>query len=247
MSARDGSGAGRQDYRFSYAEVRPSLHEVGVVLGYPGGELPEPVRDAVEQVEARGEGLWSIEGCCVLCPELAVDAARHELSAGGVTFQVGKIVGGQLSRATSLAVFLCTAGKGIQELSRGLMSGGDPFTGFVADCMGSLAVDGAVQRLQEAVERSMAARGLRITNRYSPGYCEWHVSEQQKLFRLLPAGCCGVSLTDTSLMQPVKSVTGFIGVGPEVRHVPYTCGLCEMEECLYRRLAKERAGEEARG
>ncbi len=246
MEARDAAGMERQEFRFTYAEVRPTLHELALVLGYPGGEPPEPVRDAVEQVEARGEGLWSIEGCCVLWPELVVDPIGHELTAGGVAFQVGKIVGGQLSRATSLAVFLCTAGKGIEELSRGLMSGGDPLTGYVADSMGSLVVDGAVERLHEAVGRSMAARDLRITNRYSPGYCEWHVSEQQKLFRLLPAGCCGVSLTDTSLMRPVKSVTGFIGVGPEVRRVPYTCGLCDLPDCLYRRLDRERAREDAR-
>jgi hypothetical protein len=249
VGASDQSGAGLEQLhcRFRYAEVRPKLKELGLVLGYPGGELPEVVAEAVEQIEARGEELWSIEGGCLVYPQLSVDRASWELTAQGIGFQVGKIVAGQLSRASALAVFLCTAGKGIEQLSRGLMSGGDPFTGYVADCMGSLVVEAAIDRIHDALERHVAARGLRITNRYSPGYCEWHVSEQQKLFRLLPQGYCGVSLTDTSLMRPVKSVSGFIGVGAQVRRAPYTCNLCDLHECLYRRLAGERGPAEAHG
>jgi hypothetical protein len=56
-----------------------------------------------------------------------------------------------------------------------------------------------------------------------------------------------VSLTDTSLMRPTKTVSGFIGVGPEVRRVPYTCKVCELQDCLYRRLGEERASEGSHG
>jgi hypothetical protein len=233
--------------RFTFAEVRPPTHAVGTVLGYPGGEVPEVVQAAIDQVSALGEALWAIEGGCVVVPRASVDRSTHAIRAQALSFEVGKIVSGQLARSTALAVFLCTAGKGIEELSRDLISGGDPFTGFVADTMGSLVVETAVDRLQDTLEKRMAERGLRITNRYSPGYCEWHVSEQQKLFRLLPAGYCGVSLTDTSLMRPIKTVSGFIGVGPEVRRAPYTCGLCDLQDCLYRRLAQERVRGEAHG
>ena len=228
--------------RFGYAEVRPRPHDLGIVLGYPAGELPGVVLEAVREVEARGEALWSIEGGCVLCPEVDLDRPAHRLRVHGISFDAGKIVCGQLSGVTALAAFLCTAGKGIEEHSRKLMAGGDPFTGFVADTMGSLVVEAAMDRLQDTLERQVKERGLRITNRYSPGYCEWHVSEQQKLFRLLPAGYCGVTLTDTSLMSPLKTVSGFIGLGPEVRRAPYTCDMCELQDCLYRRLAEDRAG-----
>ncbi|HET6436899.1 MAG TPA: vitamin B12 dependent-methionine synthase activation domain-containing protein [Anaeromyxobacter sp.] len=233
--------------RFTFAELRPGPEEVAVVVGYPAGALPEVVLAAMEAVAARGEGLWSIEGGCVLCPEVAVDRSTHMLKAQGLSFEVGKIVSGQLSRSTALAAFLCTAGKGIEELSRGLMAGGDPFTGFVADTVGSLVVEAAMDRLQDALEERMAEGGQRITNRYSPGYCEWHVSEQQKLFQLFPPGYCGVTLTDTSLMRPIKTVSGFIGLGTEVRRLPYTCGLCDLQDCLYRRRIRDQAGSEARG
>ena len=78
-------------------------------------------------------------------------------------------------------------------------------------------------------------RGWRHTNRFSPGYCGWHVSEQKKLFPLFPsAEPCGIRLTDSSLMLPIKSVSGVIGLGDGVRKLEYTCGLCTYDKC-YRR------------
>lgn len=227
----------RLHLRVRFAEVRPAAAAVGTALGYPGGEMPEPVLRAVEQMLELAESLGSIAGGYVLYPEVAVDGARHCLEVRGLTFRVGKAVCGQLARAEGLAVFLCTCGRGIEQAAHKLASSGDLFTAFIADTLGSMVVELAMDRLERVLARSMAERGLAITNRCSPGYCGWHVSEQQKLFRLLPRGYCGVSLTDTSLMQPIKTVSGFIGTGRQVRRTPYTCHLCDLKDCcLYRRL-----------
>ncbi|MEE3446448.1 MAG: vitamin B12 dependent-methionine synthase activation domain-containing protein, partial [Prevotella sp.] len=69
-----------------------------------------------------------------------------------------------------------------------------------------------------------------------PGYCGWHVSQQQLLFPLFNGQTCGVTLTDSSLMLPIKSVSGIIGVGEKVRRLDYTCGLCNFEKCYKRKL-----------
>ena len=77
-------------------------------------------------------------------------------------------------------------------------------------------------------------RSFRRTNRYSPGYCGWNVSEQKNIFQLIPEKFCGIELTDSCVMVPMKSVSGIIGIGKEVRYNPYTCNLCKMENCFYR-------------
>jgi len=219
-----------------FADVRPLPPAIGAALGYPRGHLPEPVLHAIHQILDEPSSIWSIEGGYVLYPGLTVDREQQGLRVEGVSFEVGKIVCGQLSRSEGVAVFLCTAGCGIEDLAREFASSGDLFMSFIADTVGSLVVELAMDRIEEALARRMEQRGLRITNRYSPGYCGWHVSEQQKLFRLLPPGFCGVSLSDTSLMRPIKTVSGFIGTGHDVRRSPYTCSLCDMQDCLYRRL-----------
>ncbi len=229
--------------RFSFAEVRPDPADVCCALGYPPGEMPEVALDAIQGIVDRGEGLWAAQGGCVIVPDLQVDRAGHRLAAGGLSFEAGEVVSGQLSRATAVAVFVCTVGAGIADLMGALMSGGDPFTSYVASWMGSLAVERAADRLQDALGRRAASRGRRLTNRYSPGYCGWPVSDQQKLFRLFPPGFCGVRLTESSLMQPIKSVSGFIGLGERAVFNPYTCDRCELETCISRTV---RAAREAR-
>ena len=82
----------------------------------------------------------------------------------------------------------------------------------------------------------MREAGLKITNRYSPGYCGWDVSEQKKLFKILPEKFCGIELTDSCLMHPIKSVSGIIGIGKSVKFNEYTCNLCDEADCLYRNL-----------
>jgi hypothetical protein len=76
--------------------------------------------------------------------------------------------------------------------------------------------------------------GLHITNRYSPGYCDWDIREQKKLFELLPENFCGISLLDSMLMKPIKSISGFIGIGSNVTFNRYTCNYCKDRNCLYR-------------
>jgi hypothetical protein len=60
------------------------------------------------------------------------------------------------------------------------------------------------------------------------------VADQHKLFSFFPENCCGVSLTESALMHPIKSVSGIIGLGKEVRYREYTCNLCGLAECFYR-------------
>jgi hypothetical protein len=116
------------------------------------------------------------------------------------------------------------------------MSEGDPLTGYIYDILGSIVVDAAADMMQSELEKAVLSDGKKITNRYSPGYCGWDVSEQHKLFRLVPDNFCGIKLTESALMDPVKSISGIIGIGESVRYNPYRCSLCDMKNCAYREL-----------
>ncbi|MCK5694244.1 MAG: methionine synthase, partial [Bacteroidales bacterium] len=94
-------------------------------------------------------------------------------------------------------------------------------------------------QIQEQVRNLAKELGLHITNRYSPGYCSWNVEEQQKLFSLFPKGTCGISLSESSLMSPVKSISGIIGIGAEVKYREYTCEICPMLNCQFRKVGNQ--------
>ena len=110
----------------------------------------------------------------------------------------------------------------------------DLLRGYLYDVIGSEIVESTADLMQESLKTEMAARHTKITNRYSPGYCGWDVAEQHKLFQLIPDNFCGIRLTESALMDPVKSVSGMIGIGDNVRMNPYTCRLCDLKDCIYR-------------
>ncbi|MBN2368872.1 MAG: hypothetical protein JXO72_00120 [Vicinamibacteria bacterium] len=221
---------------YAFADVRPTPQELESALGYPEGGASAGALRAINDVLQDASDLWSIEGGCAVYPEVSINRRRQAIAVQGLRFDVGAIVCGRLFEVESLAAFLCTAGRGIEDLSRRLTASGDALAGFISDTLGSVVVEKAMDRLQDRLAQVAGERGMRITARYSPGYCGWNVAEQRKLFRLLPPFFCGVRLLESSLMQPIKTVSGFIGLGARVTRQPYGCSLCDVEDCLFRRL-----------
>jgi hypothetical protein len=164
--------------------------------------------------------------------------SEHSILVKDKIFNTGKTVFQMLKKSENLCFFLCTAGKGMTEWSRNLFKDGDFLKGYLVDMAGSLIVDLATDKLSEIIEMETAGKGLSFSNRYSPGYCEWDVSEQQKLFSFFPDNSCGVSLSSSSLMIPEKSISGMIGAGKNIKKIAYTCSLCEMKDCIYSKVKK---------
>jgi len=120
-----------------------------------------------------------------------------------------------------MAVFACTAGPGVRKVYDEYMAQNDLLHAFLVDTLGTVAVEKAMDLIQASLSREAEKTGLHISNRYSPGYCGWSVSEQQKLWQFLPPHYSGIELSESSLMIPIKSVSGIIGLGKNMRHTGY--------------------------
>ncbi len=156
----------------------------------------------------------------------------------GKRFSIGRIIAGQLRRSQAYALFVATAGAEFEKWQRSLNARGDMLKTYIADCIGSVIAERCADAMEDALRKEIEPAGWHITNRYSPGYCGWNVSEQQSLFSIFPDDKpCGVTLTDSSMMIPIKSVSGIIGLGAEVRRREYTCGICSFASCFRRKKA----------
>lgn len=219
---------------FSLENLRLDLDYLSSLLGYPGGLLPEPFNEYLEQAILEAHTLCNIRGAYVFKNDIQFSDNRAHLLVDGLAFGVGKTVAKELRNSTSAAFFICTAGEGISRRSQELISGDDPVFGYVFDLLGSMIVESATDQLQSEIRQVALGRGLAITNRYSPGYCKWSVADQHKLFSFFPPECCGISLTKSALMHPIKSVSGIIGLGEQVAYREYTCALCSQVDCIHR-------------
>lgn len=90
---------------------------------------------------------------------------------------------------------------------------------------------------QREVEAFAAERGLYLRPRYSPGYGDFQLSCQRFIFDALQISKnIGVSLTDSFLMVPFKSVTAVIGLSsdPSQCHIN-KCMTCSATNCPFRK------------
>ena len=150
-------------------------------------------------------------------------------------FEMGNIILRQLRGSEAFALFICTSGLEFETYQQRLKEQGDMVRVFIADALGSVIAEKCADQMEKALQESIDKLGWKHTNRFSPGYCGWHVSQQQLLFPLFQGRTCGVKLTDSSLMIPIKSVSGIIGLGEKVRKLEYTCGLCDFKQCYKRK------------
>lgn len=150
-------------------------------------------------------------------------------------FEMGNIILRQLRGSEAFALFICTSGLEFETYQHRLKEQGDMVRVFIADALGSVIAEKCADQMEKALQESIDKLGWMHTNRFSPGYCGWHVSQQQLLFPLFQGHTCGVKLTDSSLMVPIKSVSGIIGLGEKVRKLEYTCGLCDFKQCYKRK------------
>ena len=89
----------------------------------------------------------------------------------------------------------------------------------------------------ERLRKEYAAAGCFLHPRFSPGYGDFPLEYQKILLRVLEAEkTAGITLTDSFLMMPSKSVTAVIGVSrTPCGHVPEGCEACASPNCPYRR------------
>ena len=108
--------------------------------------------------------------------------------------------------------------------------------------VGSGAVESLAEYVNDLLCQEGITRGVKVTNRISPGYGGWDVREQPLLFGWVPGGAVGVALNEACFMTPTKTITLLVGAGPAARvdHYFTQCGRCWMAACAYRRAPARR-------
>jgi len=208
------------------------------LLGYGHETADEHVNGIIENCLAESYKVLKPQGGFLILRNNKVVLAEGKIFIENQEFQIDKIIASQLKQAEYVALFVCTIGKGVELLSKEFMDRGDLLEGYVFDLIGSEAAETAAEFIHQSIKDTVTREGLNMTNRFSPGYCNWSVKEQFKLFSFLPEGYCGIKLTASALMNPIKSVSGIVGIGENVKFKPYTCSMCSDENCIYRNRKK---------
>ena len=125
---------------------------------------------------------------------------------------------GPIFRACAdLAIFVITLGKDISREISDRFNNKDLASAAILDSAASEAAEMAADFVEFSYRSHLekASRFSQSTGimRFSPGYCGWHIGAQKELFHFLDPHRIGVTLNDSFLMQPLKSISGVIVSG----------------------------------
>ncbi len=116
-----------------------------------------------------------------------------------------------LRDCSQIVLFAATLGPQCDQLIRRAQVK-DQVKAAVFQATGAMYIEKCVDLLNENIKQDAEAQGKTTRPRLSPGYGDVSLDVQKSFFRLLPCQRIGLTLMDTLVMSPEKSVTAFVGV-----------------------------------
>jgi hypothetical protein len=140
-------------------------------------------------------------------------AHGDKLSLGESFVFTSKTVSHALSDCEQTGIYVATVGNDIEKEMSRMVDHGQILEATVLDMIGSEAVNQVFCHFRDNIVEMARDRGWQATIKYSPGYCDWHINQQRILFQIVDTTPIGVSLNESCMMIPRKSVSGLIGMG----------------------------------
>ena len=142
-----------------------------------------------------------------------------------------------LAPAQRLLVAVYTMGPALEARVGDLARAGEPLLSYLLDCAGVTALGVVGERVRCLAEELAAERGWGVSPALSPGsLVGWTLQGQQELCSLLPIAEIGVRLNEYCVLEPHKSVSVVIGMGPgyESHEVGSVCRYCALRDSCWR-------------
>ena len=202
---------------------------------------PELLEDA-QQAVALGKTLWQPRAVYGWFDVRAIEGEQVRLSASERPEAVATLHIGP--KATLLAGAQCalvgvgTIGPALEQRASELQRSGDGLKSYLLDTAGVLAVGAVGVSLRCLAEEAAAAQGWGVSEALAPGsLVGWSLRGQRELCALLPLESIGVRLNEHCVLEPQKSSSVLIGLGPgyTAAKVGSVCKYCALQHTCWRR------------
>jgi hypothetical protein len=157
---------------------------------------------------------------------------------GGVKLQSAKL-SKTFKKCEKVTFYLATIGGQVDNVINASLKKKKLSNAYIYDAIASAAVEATVEEFQKRVDSTVKEENQSTTLRFSPGYCDWKIHDQKKLFSVLENDLIDVKLNERYLMAPRKSVSGVFGIGDSSvldRGETNPCRLCSKHSCNARRI-----------
>lgn len=207
-----------------YTDREETIRRLGYKDKTPDGEIMKIIENAENE----------------LIKAAAPRYIHAEYDRDNLPFQlVGEDIKFHLDGCDKVILFAATLGSGVDRLIRSA-SVEDMTGAYVTDCIAGIFIE---KFCDDEADTAMSQKysGKFLTWRYGAGYGDFPIEAQKDIIRTLDATKkIGLSVTDSMMLTPLKSVTAVIGISDNELPVKRRgCAVCNMNKsCIYRKDGK---------
>lgn len=208
-------------HRISCEDLKIDKNEIFRYLGYPLSKIKELTETSSEMQMIQESILMMKKNIQPqgVYQKFLITSSEKEKSENIIKFADASIqskdLSKNLSNCESVIIFAITIGSGADLLIK-KYSKINPALASILQATGSMFVESYADKLNELINNEAKQIGYKTHPRFSPGYGDLSLSTQNIFFRLL--NCTqkiGLTLMDSFIMAPEKSITAFIGLEKE--------------------------------
>lgn len=150
----------------------------------------------------------------------------------------GKLLPVVLGSADSVLLYALTLGSRLNQRVKELMNQRQTLEAFILDSASSAILAKAAGNLVADLEKTYKAKNLSTTFPLGPGHSYWKgLEDVRTIISFLKGEQIGISLTESNLMLPQKSIAMVMGIGshlPDFKGKTH-CDFCHLKETCHLR------------
>ena len=204
------------------------------ILRYAGArECTPDILSLLEDCLRELEGKLNLQVCWTETP---LHLHGTEVTMGSIHVTSASLAT-HLNNCSQAILFAATTGIGLDRLIA-RYSRVSPVKALLFQAIGAERIERLCDLFCDDMTAQQSLLGKGVTRRFSPGYGDLPLNLQGDLFQILDCPRkIGLTLNQSLLMSPSKSVTALMGIGPLSCTHGHTsgCAACSQESCIYRR------------
>lgn len=211
-----------------------NIDEILRYLGYRENIADE---ETLKQIEACINEIQNMQAGSCTYKIFEVEALESEIILKGTVVSLrGRDIASHLKGSKKCALMAATLGV---EVDRRIAyyTKFDISNAVIMDACASAMIEALCNEIQVNIEQIAKEAGFNITDRFSPGYGDLSLEHQKGILRVLNAErILGLTLTESLILIPRKSVTAIIGFKENAKnHNIDKCKKCSMKNCKFRK------------
>jgi hypothetical protein len=190
-------------------ELVISHKEITRYLGYGKVVIPETDQTLIDRCLAQVKQVMAGKACYSRFPVTFIGDGRIRMPYGEIE---SRHLSKNIAGCSEIYIFAATIGAAFDRmLVRTRLT--SMAEAAVMQACGAAAIEAVCDALNEKLRIEAEEEGKTLCSRYSPGYGDLALDNQKGVFEVLnPSKYIGLSLMDTMIMSPEKSVTAIIGI-----------------------------------